>query len=65
MDDDNGVGDAPRFVDGFLGFGVQGIERVEAPAQTIGDLGGLERIENLDGLPHAFAVGRTSAPARR
>ena len=27
VDDDNGVGNAPRFVDGFLVFGVQSIER--------------------------------------
>ena len=43
MDDDDGVGDAPRFVDGFLGLGVQsveGLKRPRRPSSTWADLNG-------------------------
>ena len=61
--DHDGVGDAARFVDGFLVFGVEGVEGIEPAPQSIIHLRGLEGVEKMNGLPHAFAVLRTLAPA--
>src|ERR1035438_6119537 len=63
VDDDKGVGYAPRFVYGFLVLWIEGVERIEAPPQGVVHLGGLERIENHDLLVHARGVLRSRAPS--
>ena len=65
VDDDHGVGNPSGLVNGFLVVGVQRIEGIEPATAGIVYLGSLERIENLDRLPHALAIRRALAPARR
>ena len=60
VDDDNGVGNPPGLVDGFLIGGVERVERVEPAPETVVHLRRLERVQNLDRLPEA--PGNASIP---
>ena len=64
VDDHDGVGDPPGLINRIFVFRIERVERVEPAPEGVVDLGGLERVENLDGLAESLAVGRPIAPAR-
>jgi hypothetical protein len=63
MDDDKGVSYAPRLVDGFLVFRIQGVERIEPAPHAVIHLRRQERIENHDLLAYARGVWRPPVPS--
>ena len=62
VDDDDGVGDPPGFVDGLLVVRVKRIQGIEPAAEGVIDLRGLERVQDLNGLTQALAVGANPCP---